>query len=101
MAPRVELQELLEQILGSSNVYFQPPPNLQMLYPCIVYARDAAVTQFADNSPYCHTMRYQVTVIDRDPDSETPGKVAKLPMSYFDRAFKAENLNHDVYTLYF
>ena len=38
--PRLELQDLLETVLGSQYVYFQPPATLRMRYPCIVYARD-------------------------------------------------------------
>jgi len=101
MAPRLQLQSLLESLLGSSNVYFQPPANVQMKYPCIVYSRDKADTKFANNNPYRHTKRYQVTVIDRDPDSGIPDKIAALPMSAFNRFFTADNLNHDVYTLFF
>lgn len=101
MAPRLELQALLETILGTRDVYFQPPANVQMQYPCIVYNRDAAETQFAGNLPYRYTKRYQVTVIDRDPDSGLPDKIAALPMCIFDRFFTADNLNHDVYTLFF
>lgn len=72
-----------------------------MEYPCIVYKRDARNTQFADNRPYRSKKRYQVTIIDQDPDSDIPEKVAALPLCSFSRFFTAGNLNHDVYTLYF
>lgn len=72
-----------------------------MEYPCIVYARDYALTRFAGNLPYTRTKRYQVTVIDRDPDSDIPDRVASLPMCTFNRFFTSENLNHDVFNLYF
>jgi hypothetical protein len=101
MAPRLELQALLENILGTRHVYFQPPANVQMQYPCIVYQRDYANTQFADNGPYRYTKRYQVTVIDNNPDSDIPDKVASLPLCTFDRFFAADNLNHDIFNLYF
>lgn len=98
---RLSLQSLLEEILGSDQVYFQPPANVQMKYPCIVYHRDAAETDFAGNNPYRYTKRYQVVVIDRDPDSGIPDKIAALPMSYFDRFYTADNLNHDVFNIFF
>jgi hypothetical protein len=72
-----------------------------MQYPCIVYQRDTATTEFANNVPYNRTLRYQVTVIDPDPDSEVPGKVAALPMSTLNRFYAVDNLNHDVFQLYF
>lgn len=101
MAQRLELQTLLENLIGTRNVYFQPPANVMMTYPCIVYRRDFAESEFADNSPYRYTKRYQVTVIDRDPDSVIPDKVAVLPMCSFNRFFTADNLNHDVFNIFF
>lgn len=101
MVRRLQLQTLLEGILGTSNVYFQPTANVQMKYPAIIYKRDTADTEFAGNNPYRYTKRYQVTVIDRNPDSDIPDKVAALPMCLFNRFFTADNLNHDVFNLYF
>ena len=88
-------------MLGSGNVYFQPPSNLQMQYPCIVYAQDNAKTEFAGNTPYSYAKRYQVTVIDRNPDSAIPDKIARLPLSGSNRIFTAGNLHHYVFNLYF
>jgi len=96
---RSQLHELLLDI--TDNVYFQPPANVQMQYPCIVYHRDFAETEFADNNPYSYTKRYMVMVIDRNPDSAIPDKVANLPMCTFDRFYTADNLNHDVFKIFF
>lgn len=101
MGQRLELQAILEGLLGNSNVYFQPPATVQMQYPAIVYRRDDIDTEFAGNQPYRLTKRYQVTVISRDPDSNIPGKVAELPSCTFDRFYAADQLNHDVFKLYF
>lgn len=101
MGQRNELQALLVTLLGTTNVYFQPPPTLKMQYPCIVYKRDLVQTNFADNSPYKHKKRYLVTVIDRDPDSLIPDKLGMLPMCVYDRFYTADNLNHDVFKLFF
>ncbi len=101
MDRRTELHEKLVDILGSRNVYFQPPSGHRMSYPCIVYERSKIETDFADNRPYRFSKRYRVTVIDKNPDSELPDKVAQLPMCTHDRHFKADNLNHDVFDLYF
>lgn len=99
MDRRLQLQALLESFCD--NVYFQPPPDAQMQYPCIRYRRDDADTKFADNKPYGRKKRYQVTVIDPDPDSPIPDQIATLPLCSFDRFFTADNLNHDVYNVYF
>lgn len=99
MAPRLQLHDLLVSI--TTHVYFQPPENVELIYPCIVYQRDFADTKFADNEPYAHTKRYMVTVIDRDPDSDIPDKVAQLPSCTFNRFYTADDLNHDVYQVFF
>lgn len=97
--PRIQLHEILKGL--TENVYFQPPNGLQMQYPCVVYQRDDLNTIFADNRPHRTDIRYMITVIDRDPDSDIPDKVAQLPLCTFDRFYTADNLNHDVYNLYF
>jgi|SRR4029077_7752382 hypothetical protein len=99
MAPRLQLHDILKSF--TDNVYFQPPENITLEYPCIIYQRDYAETKFADDIPYNNTLRYVVTVIDRDPDSVIPGKVASMPMCLYNRFFTADNLNHDVYRLFF
>lgn len=106
---RLQLNSLLRTILGepedlpdeASLVYFQPPANVQMSYPCIRYERDTTRTLFAGNNPYRLTPRYQVTYIDRSPVSDIPEKLAALPMCTHDSTFVADNLNHYVFTLYF
>lgn len=96
---RLKLHQLLETFVA--NVYFQPPENLKLEYPCIIYKRDFADTKFADDKPYNHTKRYTVMIIDQDPDSEIPDKIASMPMSLFNRFYTADNLNHDVYSVFF
>lgn len=72
-----------------------------MQYPCIVYQRYNALTTFADDTPYVHTKRYQVTLIDTNPDSPVFDKIALFPMCLHNRFFVANNLNHDVFNLYY
>jgi hypothetical protein len=101
MGQRQQLQVILRGILGTSNVYFQPPPSVKMAYPCIVYQRDDAQIEFAGNRPYSYTQRYQVTLIDENPDSLIRAKIAALPMVSVSRFFAVSGLNHDVFVLYF
>ena len=101
MGSRLELHALLVSILGSNHVYFQPPASIQMSYPCIVYERSSNDTKFADDRPYRQTKKYTVTVIDKNPDSAIPDKVAKLPLCKLGRCYTTENLNHDSFDLYY
>lgn len=101
MAPQPLLQQLLEELPGIAKVYFQPPANVQMKYPCIVYERDSANTLFADDRPYRYEQRYLVTIIDPEPDSGLVERVAMLPKTSYSRHFVADNLHHDVFTMFF
>ena len=101
MASRLELHEVLCKILRSRNVYFQPPASVKMQYPAIVYERSDIQNTPANNGVYLQSLQYQVTVIDKNPDSEIVAGVSKLPRCSFDTHFTADNLNHDVFTLYF
>lgn len=96
---RPELNELLCEALGSSNVYFQPPESVKLKYPAIVYARSSIDARFANDAPYFHRVTYLLTVIDPDPDSEVVRRVAALPRCRFDRHYTANNLNHDVFRI--
>jgi hypothetical protein len=101
MSSRLELQTLLENILGSANVYFQPPESIKMRYPAIVYGLSDIKNVYANDGVYLSKRKYSVTVIDANPDSLIVGYVASLPTSWFERHYEAGNLNHDVFTLNF
>lgn len=99
--PRLQLHRELVELLGSTNVYFQPPSSIKMSYPCIKYERSNSDVQFADNRSYIVVDRYLLTYITRDPDDDMIDKVPKhFPMCTFDRHFKTDNLNHYNYNLY-
>ena len=100
MNDRLELHEILCQILGSRNVYFQPPESVSMKYPAIRYSRNRIENTSADNIIYKQDVSYTITVIDRDPDSEIVERLSKVPRIVYDRSYVADNLNHDVFTLY-
>lgn len=100
-AKRLQLQAKLEEMLGSRNVYYQPPESVKLEYPAIIYAKKGIRTTFANNTTYLTPCCYELMVIDKRPDNEVIDRLLRLPMCRFDRHFKADNLNHDVLTLYF
>lgn len=101
MSNRVELQTVLEELLGSETVYFQPPASVQLKYPAIVYSLANIRSTFANDQRYKNMKAYTATLIDKNPDSEFVDKILALPLSSFDRHFKSDNLNHYVFTLYY
>lgn len=99
MASRLQLQTMLESICN--NVYFQPPSTVRMSYPAIRYELYDIDNKFADNKVYLQDKGYQITVIDRDPDSEIVDKVSMIDSIRFNRSYRADNLNHFVFILYY
>lgn len=98
---REKLNEIFVEFQGSRNVYFQADENTGMQYPAIVYEIDGQDVIHSDNRAHRRVDRYQVTLIDRNPDVPVREKIETLPMCTFARAFVLEGLNHRVYTLYF
>lgn len=101
MASRLELQEKLEELLGSKNVYYQPPESVKMEYPAIKYLKSDISIDHANNAVYSKKKRYEIIVIDTRPDNDVIDKLLELPYCSYDRPYKADNLNHDVLTLYY
>lgn len=99
MGRRLELHEELCEILGSRNVYFQPPPSIEMDYPCIVYEVIRIKTEFANNDPYKHDKVYQLTYIDEDPESDIPDKLSDMRCCVFERVFEQDELYHTLFRL--
>lgn len=102
MANRLAFQDRLEEILGSANVYFQPPSGFRMSYPCFEYSLNRLDVKRANNGVYLMTNGYTVTLIYKDPDSELRNKVL---MSFdhcsFNTHFTSDNLHHDVFEIYY
>ena len=100
MEKRLELQSIFEELLGSRNVYYQPPESVKMKYPAIKYELKNFDVKHANNSSYLTKPCYEVTLIDPNPDSEFVELILNLPNCSFDRHYIADNLNHFTFTIY-
>lgn len=98
---RLELHEVLCTILGSRNVYFQPPESIRMSYPAIVYELDRVNGPKADDRLYLKHHRYAIKYISRDPDNTVIDAMLELPYCNFDRRFVTDNLYHDCFDLHY
>jgi len=97
-----QLREVLAEIMDPYDVYYQPPENLKMSYPCIVFENSNALTQFADNKPYVATKRYSVTLMCKTANNDQyKDKLLMLPMCTFDREFKTNGIVHSVFNIYY
>lgn len=102
MASRLKLHEELCTILGSRNVYFQPPESVKMKYPCIRYSISGVRQLKAGDKQYKSTTQYEIVVIDSNPDSDIHSRIlAHFQMCSYNRGYVEDNLNHNNLTLYY
>lgn len=98
---RRELQAKLVEILGSNNVYYQPPESIKIKYPAIVYFRSSIPAVKADNRNYKADFYYTITLIGTEPQNETVVNLLfGIENIKYDRNFISEGLYHDTFTLY-
>ena len=99
---RKELQTKLEEFLGSKNVYFKAPESGKMSYPCIKYDLIKMDVYKASNKIYRKDDAYKVTLISKNPDIELKDTILySFDYISFNTSYKADNLYHYVYTLYY
>lgn len=110
MHDRLELQSVLEHVMSKHDiprddcdyhVYFQPPMSLKLKYPCIRYERSSIENVFADNGPYRQDKQYTIVFMSKDPDDPIVDTLSVLPKCSYNRHYTADNLYHDVFTLYY
>lgn len=103
---QLDLQRILCDILEcpisgkNTRAHFQPPPNVKLVYPAIVYNLQGMPSIRADNINYKWDKTYMVTLIDKNPLSPLVEKIMSLPTVRFDRQFRSGDLNHWVFTIY-
>lgn len=102
MNNRLQLQTILEGLVGTKNVYFQPPASVNLIYPCVVYNIGSGNAKYANDTLYVYKHSYNVTFIYKRPNLDIIERVLEtLPMSRFDRSFCSDGLNHYIFTIYY
>lgn len=99
-----DLRDILYTIHNTENVYYDPPTSIQMKFPCFRFTMNNTNVTYADNFTYLRKPRWTVTYITRDVEDIEP-----LIKDMFDNfkylvqetQFKAENLQHVVFNLYY
>lgn len=100
MGLRLDLHTELQEFYP--NVYFQPPSNITMTYPCIVYNKTGRMRHFGNDIIYLSQTEYQITVIEKDPDSIVAEQIEKhFQYCAINQYFTSDNLNHTTISLYY
>lgn len=102
MASKLKLQEELVKVLNNDNVYLQPPESIKLTYPCAKIELEDIDSVKADNTVYMMNRRYSIMYITRDiMDDPTERILTAFSFASFDRTYKADNLYHYVYSIYY
>lgn len=102
MASRLKLHEELCTVLGTRNVYFQSPGKSGMNYDAIRYELSGKDITRANDKVYLKVNRYDGVVISHDPDCNIPDALLEhFEMCSLGKAYRADNLNHFPFTLYY
>ena len=99
MANRIEFNTFLKTICP--NVYFQKPTNITMKYPAIVYSIKDIEKIKANNKSYKTNHKYEVTVLDMNPDTTIVDELMKLDYCEFDRHFVYDGINNFSFIIYY
>lgn len=100
MGNRIELHSELIQF--SSNVYFQPPSDIRMVYPCIVYNLKSMDINHANDKIYKYKKEYTVTIMSKDPEDLTAENVIlHFPYARPGDKFMVEGIYQTPVTLYY
>lgn len=100
MGDRLDLHN--ELLAMCPNVYFQPPSNITMKYPCIVYSKLNKMKLYGSDVIHYSKQQYRVTIIDANPDTAIPDMIEKnLRYCGIDQYFTVNNLNHTVLSIYY
>ena len=97
---RTDLHEILKAICP--NVYYQPPSNIALTYPCIVYRNNGESGLYANNITYLKQPIYVLTVIDRNPDGILPDTIRKaFGSASIGPSLVVDGINNTTITLYY
>lgn len=99
---KTDLGDKLKEVSGYNHVYFQPPESVKMSYPCIRYEISDVDVKKADDTAYKRKVRYTVTRIGNKSEEQLiVAFLEAFPYCRFDRRYVADNLYHDVFTIYY
>jgi hypothetical protein len=99
---RLLLQQELETLLGSRNVYFQPPESIKLQFPCYIYKYEHPDSLRADDTHYRLYDRYQLTYVTKNPvDPLINETMLHFQLCTQDTSFTKDNLNHYIFSIYF
>lgn len=95
-----DLLHFLQKAVDHNRVYFQPPENLKIGYPAVIFHLSKIKLDHAGDVPYKGAREYSVTLITKEPEPEVLDEILKIPYTTLDTTYTADGMNHFVFTTY-
>lgn len=95
-----DLLHLLQKAVDHNRVYFQPPENLKIGYPAVIFHLSKIKLDHADDVPYKGAREYSVTLIAKEPEPKVLDEILKIPYTTLDTTYIVDGMNHFVFTTY-
>lgn len=106
-----KVDEIISKVkaIGINHVYFEPPADIVMEYPCLRIKRATISTRSADNRIYKKDDAFDLIWISRLPDDEMSHTLldgsdevdAPFVKIRHIRHYVADGMHHDQYKLYY
>lgn len=103
MKHMTDVGDILARVIGDEDkVHFQPPESVKLTFPCILFKFEGFKEFFANDGRHMLREKYTATHIYREPEADLKEEVlSAFLFASFDRPYIADNLYHDVYTIYY
>lgn len=95
-----DLLHLLQKAANHNRVYFQPPENLKIGYPAVIFHLSKVKLDHADDVPYKGAREYSITLIAKEPEPDVLDEILKIPYTTLDTTYIVDGMNHFVFTTY-
>lgn len=84
---------ILKEIVGN-NVYFNPPSNLKIQYPCVAYSINDILNKNADDEVYKQNIKYDCTLITKNVNDPLLKDLSKINTFRYSRHYVVDGLHH-------
>lgn len=99
MSEQEDFHNQLEAIFPGLNLYYRPPTNLLLEYPCIVYDVKNFNASRANNAVYVNGTTFRATVMSVLPGYEDTRNMLQLAHSEHINSFISDGIVHEVFDI--
>lgn len=103
MKNMTKVGDILSNVIGDpERVHFQPSESVKLKFPCLIFKFDGYKDFFANDGRHMLREKYSVTHVYQNPEADLQEEIlSSFLFASFDRPYIADNLYHDVYTIYY